>query len=83
MIQRYGDLGMGSDKVYELNEKSHDSMNGQMEQLLYDDTEISPESKFILEEEPAISDDGLSENGSKSSSDDLRSYKVSFLLLSI
>lgn len=77
MLQRYGDIGIGTDKVYELNEKTHDSVLSQAEQLLDDENENNSESKYMLEDEPAISEDEGSENGSKTSSDDMRSFKVS------
>lgn len=77
MIQR--DFGLGTDKIYELNEKMQDTALGQAEQLLGDEHEINLESKYMLEDEPAISEDECSENGSKTSSDDMRSFKVSIL----
>lgn len=56
MIQRLGDV----EKVFELSEKSKKSSISRAD-LLYD-ADSSSEKKFMLEEEPAISEDEGSED---------------------
>lgn len=63
MIQRLGDV----EKVFELSEKSKKNSISQAD-LLYD-TESNSEKKFMLDDEPAISEDEGSECDSKSNCD--------------
>lgn len=69
MIQRLGDV----EKVFELNEKRKNSIS--QADLLYD-VDLSSEKKFMLEDEPAISEDEGSDSDSKSNCD-IGSFKVS------
>lgn len=68
MIQRLGDV----EKVFELSEKSKKNSISRAD-LLYD-ADSNSEKKFMLEEEPAISEDEGSESDSRSNCG-----KVSFL----
>lgn len=70
MIQRFGDV----EKVFELNEKSRKNSISRAD-LLYD-VDLSSEKKFMLDEEPAISEDEGTDSDSKSNSD-IGSFKVS------
>lgn len=58
MIQRFADV----DKAFELSDKKHSTSRTE---LLYD-PDINSEKKFMLEEEPAISEDDGSEYDYKS-----------------
>lgn len=69
-IQRLGD----SEKVYELNEKRRKN-SAVPNDVLYD-IDITSEKRFMLDEEPALSEDESSDSESKSS-DDFISIKVS------
>lgn len=69
MIQRFGD----GEKVYELNEKSRKNSISRTD-LLYD-VDLSSEKKFMLEDEPAISEDEGSDSD-KQSNNDMASFKV-------
>lgn len=71
MIQRFGD----GEKVFELNEKSRKNSISRAD-LMYD-VDLSSEKKFMLDEEPAISEDEGTDSDSKSNSD-IASFKVSF-----
>lgn len=75
MIQRLGDV----EKVFELSEKS--KKNSMSTDLLYD-AESSSEKKFMLEEEPALSEDEGSGIDSKSI-DDFNSKRVNILNIQI
>lgn len=63
MIQRLGDV----EKVFELSEKSKKHSISRTD-LLYD-ADSNSEKKFMLEEEPAISEDEGSESDSRSNGD--------------
>lgn len=63
MISRLGDV----EKVFELSEKSKKNSISRAD-LLYD-AESSSEKKFMLDDEPAISEDEGSDSDSKSNSD--------------
>lgn len=63
MIHRFGDV----EKVFELNEKLRKNSISRAD--LLQDAESNSEKKFMLEEEPAISEDEDSENESNSSRD--------------
>lgn len=69
LIQRFGD----GEKVYELNEKSRKNSISRSD-LLYD-VELNLEKKFMLEDEPAISEDEGSDSDKQSNSD-MTSFKV-------
>lgn len=72
MIQRLGD----GEKVFELNEKSRKNSISRAD-LLYD-VDLSSEKKFMLDEEPAISEDEGTDSDSKSNSD-IASFKVNVI----
>lgn len=70
MIQRLGDV----EKVFELNEKRKNSIS--QADLLYD-VDMNSEKKFMLDEEPAISEDEESSDSESKSNCDINSFKVS------
>lgn len=74
MIQRLGDV----EKVFELSEKSKKNSISRAD--LLHDAESSSEKKFMLEEEPAISEDEQSDSDSKSICD-INTIRVSLNIL--
>lgn len=70
MIQRLGDV----DKVFEMNEKSRKNSISRAD-LLYDVDLNDSEKRFMLDEEPAISDDESSDSETKSNCE-INSFKV-------
>lgn len=74
IVQRLGD----GEKVFEMNEKSQKNSISRAD-LLYD-ADLSSEKKFMLDEEPALSEDESSDSETKSRCD-ISSFKVSCKLL--